>query len=174
MKLCVVTDIHNQPTREQCLSLNLQGFANVTTLALNEVCNRPDLTGEALHRHMFQQNGMDVAVDALKQVISEDTVGLGYSAGGTAIWRACAAGCSFRLVFCISSTRLRDELSIPAPNHVFFGAEDKGMPNAQWLNSVPDQHTTFDGVGHGYYLQSTSKAACATVAQISHDLKNLV
>jgi hypothetical protein len=174
MNVFVVTDIHNQPTRGQCLSTRLDNSPGVIRLALNELCNRPDLAGEALHRHLFHFGGMDDAVGALKQTISEDAVGLGYSAGGTALWRASAAGCSFCSVFCISSTRLREELAIPSPNHVFFGAEDEGKPKSHWLETVPDQFTTFTGVGHGYYLQSTSKEVRRTTTQISEALKNLV
>ena len=173
MKLCVVTDIHNQPTREQCLSLRLQSSAGVIRLALNELCNRPGLTGEALHRHLFHLGGIDEAVDALRQTMNEGAVGLGYSAGGTAIWRASLAGCSFSSVFCVSSTRLRGEPSIPVPNHVFFGAEDQSKPSLRWLESVPDQFTVFDGAGHSYYLQPASEAACKTVAQISKGMENL-
>nr|WP_321444172.1 hypothetical protein [uncultured Cohaesibacter sp.] len=172
MRLYVVTDIHNEPTQEKCLSLRLGSSISVIRLALNELCNRPDLTGEALHRHLFHLGGMDEVVDVLKQTISEVGVGLGYSAGGTAIWRACAAGCSFNSVFCVSSTRLREEFSISAPNHVFFGAEDQSKPNSRWLETVPDRFTVFGGVGHSYYLQSASEAACQTVAHISNGMEN--
>lgn len=173
MKLYVVTDIHDEPKQEQCLSLRLESSTGVIRLALNELCNRPDLTGEALHRYLFRHSGMDEVVGSLKQTISEDAVGLGYSAGGTAIWRSAASGCSFNSVFCVSSTRLREELSISAPNHVFFGAEDQSKPNFRWLESVPDQFTVFDGIGHNYYLQSASEAVCQTVDQISKGMKYL-
>lgn len=173
MKLYVVTDIHDEPTQEQCLSLRLDNSTCVIRLALNKLCKRSDLTGEVLHRYLFHLGGMDEAVDVLKRTIVENAVGLGYSAGGTAIWRAAAAGCSFSSVFCVSSTRLREELSISAPNHVFFGTEDQSRPNFRWLETVPDHFTVFDGVGHSYYLQSDSEAACQTAAQISEGIENV-
>ncbi|NIZ62525.1 hypothetical protein DL239_16255 [Sedimentitalea sp. CY04] len=110
---------------------------------------------------------MDDVVTALKQILKGEFAGLGYSAGGTALWRAAAVGCSFTALFCVSSTRLRDETAIAAPNHVFFGSEDQGKPSSQWFATVPDQSTVFEDAGHTYYLHPSSAAAHETQAQIS-------
>ena len=166
MKLYVITDIHNKPSQEQCFSTGINGSLRVIRLALNELCGRPELTGEALHQHLFRHGGMDDVVRALKQNLRGDYLGLGYSAGGTALWRAAAAGCSFTALFCVSSTRLRDEAAIAAPNHVFFGSEDKGKPSSQWFATVPDQFTVFEDAGHTYYLHPSSDAAHETRVQI--------
>ena len=167
MKLYVVTDIHNQPTQNQCFSTGLNGSPRVIRLALNELCGRPELTGEALHQHLFRLGGMDDVVSALKQTLKGEIAGLGYSAGGTAFWRAAVAGYSFTALFCVSSTRLRDEAAIATPNHVFFGSKDQGKPSSPWLETIPDQFTVFDDVGHTYYLQPSSAASHETRAQIS-------
>lgn len=120
MKLCIITDIHKQPRPRQCLSQRLEASSGVVRLALNELCGRPNLSGETLHQHLFGDGGMDEAVSVLCQTLTGPCVGLGYSAGGTAIWRAAAAGFPFATIFCVSSTRLRDEVSIATPNHVFL------------------------------------------------------
>lgn len=171
MKLYIITDIHNKPSRDQCLSTGIIGSAQVIRLALNDLCARPELTGEALHQHLFRHGGMDDVVSALKQTLSGGDVGLGYSAGGTALWRAAAAGCSINALFCISSTRLRDEAAIAIPNHVFFGSQDQGKPSSQWLATVPDHFTVFDEVGHTYYLHQSSHAAHETRILISDGIK---
>ena len=171
MKLYVITDIHNKPAQDQCFSTGINGSPRVIRLALNELCGRPELTGEALHRHLFREGGMEVAVGTLEQTLSGDYVGLGYSAGGTALWRAAAAGCSFTALFCVSSTRLRDEAAIATPNHVFFGSKDQGKPSSPWLETIPDQFTVFDDVGHTYYLHPSSAAAHETRTQISEGIK---
>ncbi len=57
MKIYVVTDIHNEPAQEQCVSMRPEGSIGVIRLVLNELCNRPDLNGEALHRYLFHLGG---------------------------------------------------------------------------------------------------------------------
>ena len=171
MKLYVITDIHNKPTQDQCFSTGLNGSPSVVRLALNELCDRPELTGEALHQHLFRHGGMDDVVSSLKQTLKGEIAGLGYSAGGTALWRAAVAGGSFTALFCVSSTRLRDEAAIATPNHVFFGSKDQGKPSSQWLETIPDQFTVFDDVGHTYYLHPTSGAAHETRIQVEDGIK---
>ena len=173
MKFCVVTDIHDQPSQEQCFSTKIETSSGVVRLALNELCGRPNLSGEALHQHLFTHGGMDEAVSVLRQTLKGHFVGLGYSAGGTAVWRAAAAGFPFTAIFCVSSTRLRDEVSITIPNHVFFGAEDQRKPSYEWLSKIPDRSTVFDEVGHTYYLHSGSNAVCETRARILEDMQRL-
>lgn len=173
MKLFVVTDIHIQPNRAQCLSKKCVASDIVFRLALNELCGRPDLTGEDLHRYLFEKSGMDDAVDALGRYLTSDCAALGYSAGGTALWRAAASGRSFRYLFCISSTRLRNETVISTPNHVFFGEGDSGKPSQSWLSKVAQNATVLAQVGHDYYQFLDSPAVLATCSLISKRLQNL-
>ncbi len=170
MNICIVTDILDQPKHEQCILSRLETKLSVSRFALNDLCNRPDLRGEALHSCLFYDDGMDEVVRVLKQTLNGDCVGIGYSAGGTALWRAVVAGLSFASIFCISSTRLREEASISTPNQVFFGADDHGRPSSEWLSSVPDKFTIFENAGHTYYLAPTSEATNATYNKIAKSI----
>nr|WP_319390494.1 alpha/beta hydrolase [uncultured Cohaesibacter sp.] len=170
MNICIVTDIHDQPKHEQCILGKLETRPRVSRFALNDLCGRPDLCGEALHRYLFYDDGMDEVVRALKQTLSGDCIGIGYSAGGTALWRAAAAGLSFTAIFCISSTRLREEATIATPNQVFFGADDPGRPSAEWLSSVPDEFTILENAGHSYYQALTSEATNVTYEKIAKSI----
>ncbi len=111
------------------------------------------------------------AVGVLGENMNSGCIGLGYSAGGAAIWQAAAVGLSFTAIFCVSSTRLREQASITTPNHVFFGAEDQGKPSAEWLTSVPNRATVLDAVGHSYYLDAASDGCRETRLRISEDLR---
>lgn len=173
MRLCVVTDIFSQPAPAACLSARLPVAPAVTRFDLNALAGRPDLTGEALHRHLFDGGGMDAAVRALRQAWDGEAFALGYSAGGTAIWRAAAAGLPLAGLFCVSSTRLRDEGPVAVPNHVFFGAEDRNGPSADWRAGVPGQATVWPGAGHTYYLRPASDAVRGTCAAIAQDMRNI-
>ncbi len=174
MKLYVVTDIHTHPAAEQCISARLVPAPDVTRLALNALCGRPDLSGAALHRHLFMNDGMEDAVRVLGQTLQDGAIGLGYSAGGTAMWRAVNAGSALTAIFCVSSTRLRDEAAIATPNRVFFGADDPGKPSPEWLSTVPDQWTVFDAAPHDYYRHAASDAAQQTCLQVAQDLAEAI
>ena len=171
MRICIVTDIHGQPETDQCISTRLADSPKVTRFALNELCGRTDLTGDALHRYLFAHGGMEQAVASLKEEVTAGMYGLGYSAGGTAIWRAAAKGLPFTAIFCVSSTRLRDEMPITVPSYVFFGADDPNRPSSSWLSDVPHHSTVFEQAGHTYYLQPGSDAVNQTSQEISQGLR---
>lgn len=159
MKLCVVTDIHDQPDPERCFATGLVPPCNITRFALNNLCKRPELTGEALHQHLFAHGGMEHALAALTdRLTGKQFIGLGYSAGGTAIWRLAATNPFFAMIFCVSSTRLRDEGRITTPHQVFFGADDLGRPSDAWCATVPHKVHILAGAQHDYYTQNTSEA----------------
>jgi dienelactone hydrolase len=121
---------------------------------------RPDLHGEALHHHLFQEGGIAVAVQRLHSLITNapPLIGLGYSAGGTALWQAVRAGARLSGLLCISSTRLRNEGTIPIPNAVVFGENDPGRPSKEWLATVPQHATLLPDADHAFYADGTHTA----------------
>ncbi len=151
--LLVVTDIHDAPESETCLSGDLPVAARLSLAALS---GAPDLSGEALHQHLFANAGMARAVTKLKRHILGGTplIGLGYSAGGTALWQAAANGATLVGLICISSTRLRNAATIPIPTQVYFGDQDPGRPSEDWLASVPDQATILHNATHAFYADT--------------------
>lgn len=170
MKLAVVTDIYDLPLSSSCLSSHFSMFSEVTRYSLNALCGQADLVGEALHTHLFQNGGIEDAAQALCQVTNDECIGLGYSAGGTAIWRASATEAPFKAIFCISSTRLREETPISIPNQVFFGEHDTNKPSHEWLTKVPGNWTILKNAGHNFYCEQSSDAARETSEQISRKL----
>ncbi|GIT92878.1 hypothetical protein JANAI62_33360 [Jannaschia pagri] len=112
------------------------------------------------------------AVGALRDVDVTGWIGLGYSAGGTALWRAVQQGAPLSHLFCVSSTRLRSEGPIAIPHRVFFGAEDPARPNDAWVRQVPKRATVFDGAAHDYYLDTASRAVRETERRILSDLSD--
>lgn len=174
MKLFVIPDIFAHPAPADCISARVSTRLDIERHSLGELCGRPDLSGEALHQYLFAEEGMRHVLRALVARVDQGSFGLGYSAGGTALWRAVHIGLPLQGLFCVSSTRLRHEAAISVPNHVFFGALDPGKPSAQWLSSTPDRHTVFEGCDHDYYVTAASKAARQTCASIEQDIARLV
>jgi len=151
MHVLVITDIWLRPEPERCILTKHASEHVVERVALSDLCGRPDLSGEALHQYLFEQGGAKVAIDTLLARPNTGGFGLGYSAGGTILWRAVAGGLPLMGLICVSSTRLREEGPVAAPTHVFFGTQDMRKPSQDWLSYTPDQHTILEGVGHDYY-----------------------
>lgn len=173
MKLCVVTDIHRRPEQGLCVSRAFDRSVEVERFSLSALCGRVDLSGDALHGHLFEAGGMDIVVKALCARLCGNTIGLGYSAGGTALWRAVSSGGNLAALACVSSTRLRDEGPIAVPSLVFFGAEDKRRPSDHWLASVPDRAVVLPDAGHDYYLSPETDAMRRTLSVLSDYLRAL-
>lgn len=174
MSFCIVTDIYGLPGIDECLVQGLKRQSKAIRFTLNELCGRPDLRGEALHRYLFVNGAIDEAADALSRKLNASYFGLGYSAGGTALWRAAAAGMSLRALYCVSSTRLRNEKPITTPNHVFYGADDEDRPSTDWLSSVPDRFTVIPNVGHEYYRASDCPAVHITQFEIATGMQSMM
>jgi pimeloyl-ACP methyl ester carboxylesterase len=148
-------------------------ISKISRFTLSELSEKPDLVGEDLHRHLFTQGGMTIAVHNLKSSWEQGNWGLGYSAGGTALWQTAASGHDFAGIFCISSTRLRNEDKIDIPHHVFFGAEDQNRPRASWLSAVPRKFTLMENAGHTYYLETEKDAVSLTAQAIADEINAL-
>lgn len=173
MNLIVVTDIFALPAAVDCISEKLPNVASFERFALNELCGRSDLSGEALHQFLFTGGGLEKASNSLLSAIGNNRFALGYSAGGTVLWRAVAEGFALKGLFCISSTRLRQEKSISTPNHVFFGAKDNGKPSDEWLIDVPQRQTVFEECGHNYYLNPECANVTETRRKIASDMHQI-
>lgn len=173
MKLCIVTDIFSKPAAKDCISAKLPFVSEVVRFTLNELCGRPDLFGEQLHQYFFDHGGIDNSEPELTKMLNSGYFGLGYSAGGTAIWRAAAQGMPKNGIFCVSSTRLRNEAAISTPNHVFFGALDENKPSSEWLSGTAEHHTVFQNVGHSYYLKTDCEETRETSKKIADDMIKL-
>ncbi|MBO6895834.1 MAG: hypothetical protein JJ868_00540 [Shimia sp.] len=157
-RLFVITDIHDAPSADLCLSHGLPLHAR---LSLGELCVRVDLQGEALHHHLFHNGGMELAVQRLRALIvnAPPLIGLGYSAGGTALWKAVAQeNAPLFGLMCVSSTRLRDEGALPIPNAVIFGENDPGRPSQEWMATVPQIATLLPDAEHAFYADGTYPA----------------
>jgi len=169
VRLLVVTDIHGAPDEALCLSAGLSG---VERLSLSELCGQPTLSGEALHQHLFHEGGMARAVRKLCDMPASQRslIGLGYSAGGTALWKAAQAGVPLTGLICVSSTRLRDESAIGVPTQVFFGETDPGRPSEDWLVSVPDKATVLPNAAHAFYADADHPARADVIREITEAL----
>ena len=172
-KLYLVSDIHVRPQGPGGIPDPLATICEIVYLALNDLCGRPDLSGEALHRHLFCEGGAEVAAARLSTEVDIPGFGLGFSAGGTILWRAAARGVPLLGVFCISSTRLRDEGPMTTPNQVFFGGRDPLQPPSDWLDRVPERSIVHPGATHDYYSDPGSKEMIATYGMIATRIRNL-
>lgn len=171
MKLIVVTDIFALPAKADCISEKLPDISTIEQFGLNELCGQPGLSGEALHQYLFTDGGLEKAANSMLSIAGKDSYGLGYSAGGTVLWKAVTEGLILKGLFCISSTRLRHQKCIATPNHVFFGAKDHGKPSDEWLIEVPERQTVFENCGHNFYHDPQLPGVAEMQQKIASDMR---
>jgi hypothetical protein len=147
MHFLVISDIHGRPSDLDWLATH----GAVEYLSLGELCGEPSINGAELHAHLFEQGGMERAVLRLREVATNGLFGLGYSAGGTALWRAVKEGLHLIALVCVSSTRLRYESKLMIPTHTFWGELDTHKPSEEWCRTVPSSSVVYKGLGHGFY-----------------------
>ncbi len=145
--LLVVGDIHGRP---ETFVGPLGRFAH-RILQLADLSGRPDLRGDELHNYLFGGDGMREAVRSLCEE-SRACLGIGFSAGGTALWHAAKAGLALHALICVSSTRLRFETSpINIPTFVLWGECDPNRPDDAWNDIVPTCWKTYPVKQHDFY-----------------------
>ncbi len=180
LHLLILTDIHERPAPRLCLSTRLvrqlPQIETCSTFALAELSGRPDLSGEALHTHLFEHAGMDTAVTAVTRHANvaarhQMVLGLGYSAGGTALWRAARAGLDLKALVCLSSTRLRDEVALDLPTFTVFGAQDAQRPTDDWLANTPSDSLVIADAAHDFYAQHTGVARQTAAQFVTRNLR---
>ncbi len=158
--LLFVTDIHGEPS--ECGFPPDDSIDRCIFLRLADLCGRPTLSGEALHAHLVQENGLGAAIDTLCGFGGDRLYGLGFSAGGTALWRAVAKGLRLHALVCVSSTRLRYETSpLPIPTQTFWGSHDPHRPDEAWNAAVPTRSRTYPGRDHAFYREDWPDANSA-------------
>ncbi|MBB2692506.1 UNVERIFIED_ORG: pimeloyl-ACP methyl ester carboxylesterase [Rhizobium esperanzae] len=148
--LLVVSDIHGFP--ETFAELLDVGCSEHRVLQLAGLSGRPGLRGDELHHHLFNEDGMRHAVRALREINGRPCLGIGFSAGGTALWNAVKEGLELQALICVSSTRLRFETSpLNIPTMVFWGELDPYRPPESWNDAVPKRWKTYAGKQHDFY-----------------------
>lgn len=158
MKCILISDINGEPERGGVLARHLPEGAQVHWLSLAELAGAPELSGALLHDHLVRASGFGRAVQALLVQHETTDIAIGYSAGGTVLWQACHSGLSCGNLFCLSSTRLRNESSKPeARTFLFFDHEDPAAPNNSKLLELSDIHHRIGNEGHTAYLNPNGK-----------------
>jgi pimeloyl-ACP methyl ester carboxylesterase len=153
MHILAVSDIYNRPANLDWLS----SHGTIDLLTLGSLCNRPSLTGTELHSHLFEHGGIQEVVSGLLKFKGESLVGLGFSAGGTALWWAAKEGLPLTKLICVSSTRLRNEhASLAIPTYTFWGELDPHRPDEAWCRSVPGHSHMYETLGHAFYDETSS------------------
>jgi hypothetical protein len=166
-RFIVVPDIYGLPSNMGWLSENHA----LDCLALSALSDRPNFTGHDLHSHLFERDGMQAATSRLRGFSGSDLVGIGFSAGGTALWQAVSQGLELQKLVCVSSTRLRFErVSLHIPTHTFWGELDENRPDEEWCHTIPASSHVYDGLAHGFYQDGDGIPARALHSDIKRIL----
>ncbi|RUM22327.1 alpha/beta hydrolase [Rhizobium vallis] len=149
-RLLIVGDIRGFP--DTSVELLDVGRFEHCALQLADLSGRPGLRGDELHDHLFNEDGILRAVRALREIDGRPSVGIGFSAGGSALWQAVKAGLDLQALICVSSTRLRFETSpLHIPTMVAWAEFDPYRPTESWNDIVPGCCKTYTGRQHDFY-----------------------
>lgn len=153
MKCIVLTDINGLPSPETCFLSGLRGSISVERVGLGELLGVPH-RGKDLYCALVQ-GGFDVTAAKVIEQFGDAEIGVGYSSGGTVLWKGILRGFRLKRLVCISSTRLRDEdphaMSIPALT--VFGDQDASRPPALWGEGSDLERLFLPSAEHAFYAE---------------------
>lgn len=107
-------------------------------------------------RHQaFVSGGIERAVENLiKKENKEEIMILGFSIGGTIAWKFALKNNLVKGIFCISSTRLRKEVTRPhCIIYLFYGTLDNWRPKQEWFELVNTSAIIVQGGTHEMYRE---------------------
>jgi dienelactone hydrolase len=160
----VIGDIHNAPDACQCLRIptTTQPVRRLNIRDLLPSCQRQTDVHSALVDGWF-----DPAAARLATEFPHVAVGLGYSAGGTLLWKAVRLGMQLQALICIASTRLRDEdpQEMHVPTLVVSGEHDPFAPRDDWATGSDVRHIILGGCDHGFYTTGSGRLAASVHVQ---------
>lgn len=106
-----------------------------------------------LHKH-FINDGIDVAVNKLLELIKDEVYILAFSIGGTIAWKATLKGLRTTCLVAVSSTRLRLETVKPAcAISLIYGELDTNKPSNDWFNLIKVSPVLIKMQEHSLYSQ---------------------
>lgn len=106
---------------------------------------------EQIHRQ-FTEGGIEKAVKTLVDREQEPVHVLAFSIGGLIAWKAILLGLKAESLTCISSTRLRYEVSRPNCSiHLIYGEHDAYQPTDEWFEKMNLEKKIHPGEEHDFY-----------------------
>lgn len=102
---------------------------------LGEV-DKSEYTERKLHEQ-FVNGGVERAVEKLLEQETDTVNILAFSIGGTIAWKFGIISNKIDSLFCVSSTRLRNEIIKPKGKiTLYFGENDEFKPQMEWFNKM--------------------------------------
>lgn len=171
-KLLILSDIHGFSHCEwidrYCTELQSKFEITLLDSLLLADIDYLQFTPDEIHEKMIK-GGIKTAVDNLTKNYDLGPNLIGFSIGGTIIWKAMLGKASTTKMICVSSTRLRFEVATPhCPVFTLFGNQDKLRPDANWYNEKNLQRKTLQG-DHDFY--KTESGIAETIVELKRFLK---
>ncbi len=107
---------------------------------------------QSIHEQ-FKKTGIENAVNSLLKVEKQTIdIAIGFSIGGTILWKAILKGLKVKRLIGISATRLRlESRKIPCSSKLYFGLLDQYKPSAEWLETMPTDYEVLENRHHDMY-----------------------
>lgn len=118
--------------------------------------------------HQFVNGGIEKAIENLLQQEQESFIVLGFSIGGFIAWRAALSGLKTKILFAISSTRLRHETQKPSGIiELFYGENDTYKPDHHWFHQMDLSENIYPNEDHNMYQKKEiAEEICKQMIQL--------
>lgn len=104
--------------------------------------------------NQFINGGIERAVQNLLNLEREPVSVLGFSIGGTIVWKSVLRGLKCSQLIAVSSTRLRFETEVPnCKINLYYGELDLNTPKTEWFLDLKIVNQIFEDQGHHLYLE---------------------
>lgn len=169
-KLILLSDLWGHPGNSwlaEYITL-LQAHFQIQNLDSCELAQMPATALSEAERHQyFVQEGIDLAVQQLTNLLKTPTAILAFSIGGTIAWKAGLQGAPITKLYAASATRLRYETQKPHfPIQLAYGALDPYRPKQEWLATMGLKAKHFAASKHDFYAYN------ASISNIVQDFQN--
>jgi len=141
---------------------------DATVLASISVSN--SYNGEEEIHRQFINGGIERAVNRLILPENKNSIGVGFSIGGTILWKAALKGLGISELICFSSTRIRYESDKPNCRiKLIFGQNDAYQPGEEWYKKMGLKVDVLPDLGHNFY---SSPNYIDEISVVIHDFLN--
>ncbi len=154
-KILIVSDIVGFK-KTTWISHYLDCLSEIFEITILDINNLTDTYFEDIDKRYkkFIEVGIDEVVKYLSKSNSEYDVLIGFSMGGTILWKYKKNINSSSDLICISSTRLRFENSTPrGRNLLLFGDLDMKLPSPDWLKTHKKDIKILSGKDHDFFKE---------------------
>lgn len=159
-KLIILSDIYGS-INWSWINYYVEGLKNDFQIHLYDSCILAGIdtrsTLKERHRQFIDSGILKATEQLIRLPVSEESLIIGFSIGGTIAWKAANMGLKHQGLFLVSATRLRFETLKPHGSiQLYYGEEDPHKPDPDWFEKLTLNPHLFPGAKHEFYRSKST------------------